>query len=56
VPALPEIRTYGETLEEARAMARDAIQCYLESALETGEHIPRDVQELTTGRVEVTVP
>jgi antitoxin HicB len=56
VPALPEICTYGETMEEARAMARDAIRCYLESALETGEYIPNDVKELTTERVEVTIP
>ncbi len=56
VPALPEICTYGETMEEAPAMARDAIRCYLESALETGEYIPNDVKELTTERVEVTIP
>jgi antitoxin HicB len=31
VPAIPEICTFGETLEEAREMAEDAIQCYLES-------------------------
>ena len=37
VPAIPEICTYGETLEEAREMARDAIRCYLESALIIGE-------------------
>jgi predicted RNase H-like HicB family nuclease len=55
VPALPEICTHGETMEEARAVARDAIQCYLESALETGEHIPEDVKELLTERVEVTI-
>ena len=35
----PDIRTYRETLEEAREMARDAIRCYLESALKTGEPI-----------------
>ena len=40
VPAIPEICTFGETLEEAREMARDAIRCDLESALETGEPIP----------------
>jgi hypothetical protein len=34
IPAIPEICTYGETLEEAREMARDAIRCYLESAAE----------------------
>lgn len=44
VPAIPEICTFGETLEEAREMARDAIRCYLESALERGEPIPEDTQ------------
>jgi antitoxin HicB len=56
VPAIPEICTYGETLEEAREMARDAIRCYLESALRTGEPIPGDVAEITTERVAVTIP
>ena len=32
VPAIPEICTFGETLEGAREMARDAVRCYLESA------------------------
>jgi len=32
IPAIPEICTYGETLEETREMARDAIRCYLERA------------------------
>ena len=31
VPAIPEICTFGATLEEAREMAEDAIRCYLES-------------------------
>jgi antitoxin HicB len=39
VPAIPEICTFGDTIEEAREMARDAIQCYLESALQNGEPI-----------------
>ena len=56
VPAIPEICTYGETLEEAREMARDAIRCYVESALKTGEPIPGDVSEITTERVAVTIP
>ena len=37
VPAIPEICTFGETMEEARAMAEDAIRCYLESAIKNGE-------------------
>lgn len=56
IPAIPEICTFGETMEEAREMARDAIRCYLESALETGEPIPSDVTALTTELVEVSIP
>ena len=33
VPAIPEICTFGDTLEEARDMAEDAIRCYLESGI-----------------------
>lgn len=42
VPAISEICTFGETLEEASAMAEDAIRCYLESAIELDETIPDD--------------
>lgn len=56
VPALPEICTYGETLDEAREMARDAIRCYLESAIQTGEQFPVDIGNVTTELVEVTLP
>ena len=47
VPAIPEIVTFGNTIEEARAMAHDAIRCFLQSALQTGEAIPRDLQPET---------
>ena len=43
IPAIPEICTFGQTLSEARKMAEDAIRCYLESALERKELIPRPV-------------
>lgn len=52
VPALPEICTFGETLEEARANAEEAIQCYLESALKAGETIPDD-KEPSVERIAV---
>lgn len=42
VPALPGCLTYGESLEEARFMAKDAISAYLESLLEDGEEVPSD--------------
>jgi len=52
-PAIPEICTFGETLEEARRMAEDALECYLESALKEGEPIPVDkeprVEQVTVG-------
>ncbi len=54
VPAIPEIRTFGGTLNEAREMAQDAIRCFLESARETGEPIPQDV-EPATERVALTL-
>ena len=40
IPAIPEICTFGDTIEEARKMAEDAIKCYIESALELNEPIP----------------
>ena len=47
VPAIPEICTFGETMQEARVMAEDAIRCYLESALKHGEPIPEDAEPKT---------
>lgn len=44
VPAMPEICTYGDTLEEARAMALDAIRCVVEGNLKRGENIPKDIK------------
>ena len=54
VPAIPEICTFGETLQEARTMAQDAIRCFLESALKRGEPIPKDA-EPTTERLAVSL-
>lgn len=42
VPALPGCVTQGETLEEAIAMAKDAIRLYIETLQETGEPIPEE--------------
>src|SRR5688500_12104458 len=41
-PALPGLVTEGDTLEEARAMAADAIRGYVESLQKDGEPIPTD--------------
>lgn len=42
VPALPGCVTYGNTLEEARDMAKEAIQAYLASLERHGEPLPDD--------------
>jgi antitoxin HicB len=42
VPALPGCHTYGHTLEEALANAREAIQVYLDDVIESGEALPVD--------------
>lgn len=42
VPAMPEICTFGDSLEEARFMAQDAIELVILSRLEEGEAIPKD--------------
>ena len=39
VPAFPEICTCGDTLEDAREMAADAIKCVLKSMLKDNEPI-----------------
>ena len=42
VPALPEITTCGDSIEEARFMAQDALELVVLSRLEEGEVIPAD--------------
>ena len=42
VPALPGLVTEGDTLDEARLMAEDAIRGYLESLLKDHLAIPPD--------------
>jgi len=54
VPAIPEICTFGDTIEEAREMAEDAIKCYIESALELNEPIPMD-REVSFEKIAVKV-
>jgi len=60
VPALPGCVTQGETYEEAVAMARDAVQLYLEGLIEEGlpipEEQPRRPAEQVVLQVNVPVP
>ena len=55
VPAMPEICTFGATMDEAREMAQDAIRCVLESARKTGEPIPAEVEPATTEHLAVSI-
>jgi antitoxin HicB len=54
VPALPEVATQGETVEDALAMAREAIELSLEVRRDEGEPIPADVTPLEQ-RVHVEI-
>ena len=42
VPSLPGCITFGETLIEAKAMAKEAIELYIESLIAHNELIPND--------------
>jgi predicted RNase H-like HicB family nuclease len=55
VPALPGLVTEGDSLEEAREMAKDAIRGYLESLRKHGEEIPLEQGEPVTERVLVSL-
>lgn len=47
VPALPGCVTEGDTVQEALEMAREAIECHLESFLQHGEAVPEEGPALT---------
>ena len=46
VPALPGCITYGETVDHALLMAKEAIELYIEDIKERGEDIPDDSETL----------
>lgn len=53
VPSLPGCVTYGNDLEEAKKMVREAIELYLESLKEHNEDIPSQ-DEVLYGQVRVS--
>ena len=58
-PALPGLVSEGETLDEARAMAKDAIEGHLEALRELGQPIPVGEEHLAPvirEEITVTVP
>lgn len=42
VPSLPGCITYGENVDEAISMAKEAIELYLEELKDRGEFVPDD--------------
>jgi predicted RNase H-like HicB family nuclease len=52
VPALPGLVTEGRNLEQARAMAKDAIRCYIEGLRKARERIPI---ERETAQIKLSV-
>jgi len=52
VPALPGLVTEGKDLEHARAMAKDAVRCYIEGLKKAKEPIP---VERETAQVKISV-
>ena len=42
VPALPGCITYGDNIDEAMMMAKDAVELYIEELQSGGEEIPDD--------------
>lgn len=42
VPSLPGCVSYGDTIEEAIEMAKEAIAAYIESLRQSGEEIPTE--------------
>lgn len=54
-PALPGLVTEGATLEEARAMAADAIHCYLGSLKKDGLPYPREGEAPFAEQIAVSI-
>jgi predicted RNase H-like HicB family nuclease len=53
-PALPGLVTEGDTLEEARAMAEEAIRGYIESLQK--DHLPIPSDKTVKEEIRVLVP
>ena len=54
VPALPGCLTYGESIEDALANAREAISGYVESLIADGEPVPTEMHPTIATTVVVT--
>ena len=50
-PALPELLTEGDTLEEAQANVRDAFQAVVELYAEQGRSLPASISLASVGEI-----
>ncbi len=56
VPELPGCFSRGETLEEAIANSKEAIELHLEGVVDDGEEVPEEMEPFVIASVEVQVP
>jgi antitoxin HicB len=54
VPALPGCLTYGESIEDALANAREAVALYVESLIADGEPVPMEEQPVIAATIVVS--
>ncbi|MBI4692159.1 MAG: type II toxin-antitoxin system HicB family antitoxin [Candidatus Terrybacteria bacterium] len=55
IPALPGCATQGETFEEAREMARDAIKGYLKALKDLKQEIPFESEKTIISRIPAII-
>jgi predicted RNase H-like HicB family nuclease len=55
VPALPGCVTFGKTLKEAKTMAKDAIEGFLEVLMQQKEPIPSD-EDSVISTIQIKTP
>ena len=56
VPALDNLATQGQTVEEALAMTREAIELYVEGLRAHGEYVPSEESPPIVTSVDANVP
>ncbi len=54
VPLLPGCVTYGKTIEEAKEMAKEAIELYLESLIAHNEEVPVEIFRFAQNDSEIS--
>ena len=47
-PSIPEIVTFGNSLDEARRAAHEALRCHIEGLLKDGDYIPIESKSVSS--------